>query len=175
MINFKGMVLEASTVDQLDDNIRRAFPDTTKRQNVALAVPIKDINYVDYPANNALKVVSTCQGKSGTYNQAVLFKDVVFVTKQDETTTTVSASGKLINFRPISLVDSKVEVKCDCLDFQYRFAHYNNQDKSLYGKPPEPYVRKTDNRPPVNPMQVPGVCKHILKLLDTLQQRDVVI
>lgn len=171
----KGLILEISTVDQLDDNIHRGFPDTSKRQHVALSVPIRDINYVDYPANNALKAVSVCEGKGGEYKQAILFRDVTFSPVQNDNTVTISASGKLIHIIPITLADHTVEVKCDCLDFRHRFAHYNNQDNSLYGQPPEQYVRKTTTRPPANPLGVSGMCKHLLKLLDTLQKRDVVI
>lgn len=64
-----------------------------------------------------------------------------------------------------------VRVRCGCEDFRWRFAYYNSGDNSLYGDPPDPYVRKTD-RPPVNPSNTPGVCKHIMKLKKELEREE---
>jgi hypothetical protein len=58
------------------------------------------------------------------------------------------------------------------MDFYWRFAMYNDKDDSLLGKPPAPYVKKTD-REPQNPKQVPGVCKHITALADKLRLERV--
>lgn len=64
-----------------------------------------------------------------------------------------------------------VQVRCTCKDFRWRFAYYNSGDGSLYGDPPDSYVSQTD-RPPVNPNNTPGVCKHLIKLKKELEKED---
>ena len=170
-----NILIEASTVDNLDDNIHRGFPDTKKRQHDAPSVQLSNISYVNYPFNKALKVDSIARGENGNYKQSILFSDVIFETIANDSNVTISCSGKLVHLLPIQLSDSNVKVSCNCLDFHHRFAYFNHDDESLYGQKPDPYVRKTTTRPPANPMKVPGMCKHLIKLVDTLQKRNIVI
>lgn len=64
-----------------------------------------------------------------------------------------------------------VKVRCTCKDFRWRFAYYNSGDDSLYGNPPPPYISQTD-RPPANPSNTPGVCKHLMKLKKELEKEE---
>lgn len=64
-----------------------------------------------------------------------------------------------------------VQVSCDCEDFRWRFSTYNYKDGSLFGNPPPNYVSKT-NRPPANPHNSPGVCKHLIKLKKELEREE---
>lgn len=75
------------------------------------------------------------------------------------------SKGKYI--RPISLSSKEIKVRCDCHDFRWRFAYYDDVHKALYGATPPPYV-PVSNRGPVNPRHLPGMCKHLMAALKTL-------
>lgn len=55
----------------------------------------------------------------------------------------------------------KVKIRCNCMDFRFAWAEWVKRAGSLFGKDFPPYVRKTTTRPPVNPKQLPGMCKHL--------------
>lgn len=165
------LLLERSTATQLDQNIRTAFPNTRARQHLAPSVTLDSIAFTPYVGVNMLHVKST----TGQHQQAIQFMGVQFVPAQADGTATVVASddGRDYYFKPIVLSAHMAKVRCSCLDFRFRFAAYNNTDQSLIGRAPPPYTRKT-NRPPVNPNQVPGICKHLIRVLDELEADGVV-
>ena len=76
-----------------------------------------------------------------------------------------ATSGDDFQMEPIDLSRNIVRVRCDCLDFYFRFAPWDFSNNDLFGPKPKPYVRKTTTRPSVNPTRSPGVCKHIMKLV----------
>jgi hypothetical protein len=69
--------------------------------------------------------------------------------------------------RPVSLSSKEIKVRCDCHDFRWRFAYYDDQYKALYGATPPPYV-PVSNRGPVNPRHLPGLCKHLMAAIKQL-------
>ena len=82
-------------------------------------------------------------------------------------------NGKEFTIMPIQLTKHNCRVSCNCLDFFWRFALYAHKDQSLLGTDLGVY-RKRTNRPPVNPRQVPALCKHLLKLAIELKNSGVV-
>ena len=66
-----------------------------------------------------------------------------------------------------------MRVRCNCPDFQFRFAWEDRGKQALYGGPPKSYVRKTPDppigRPYVNPEQIPGICKHLYDFAKQLE------
>lgn len=166
---------EASSVPDLEQNIVRGFPNTRKRQHATGEVTISNVQFIPYIGMKMLHVKSVSSSSSGgQYTQALQFLRVAFENEDTETNATFKASDNTdYHVQPLSLTGHYVKVRCNCLDFHYRFANYNLQDKSLIGKPPPLYQRKT-NRPPVNPDQVPGMCKHLLKLVETLQGQGLI-
>jgi hypothetical protein len=64
-----------------------------------------------------------------------------------------------------------VQVRCTCSDFYWRFAAHNHKYGCLCGPEPEPYEKKTD-RKPVNPDEIPGLCKHLLNVVAILQEQE---
>ena len=82
-------------------------------------------------------------------------------------------NGKFFS-RPISESKDRILCSCDCRDFQFRFAEINKQNDALYGREPDLYEQKT-NRPPANALGLPGVCKHLVRLVDILREQDVII
>jgi hypothetical protein len=70
--------------------------------------------------------------------------------------------------KPVEEGKTKVKVRCDCSDFRWRFAYYNAKHGALYGVAPPPYVKKSD-RPPVNPRELPGMCKHLMAAFNKMR------
>ena len=73
-----------------------------------------------------------------------------------------------------SLRRTKIRIRCSCPDFYFTFSHTVRQAKALYGGPFKRYVRKTKTRPPRNPSNFPGFCKHINEGIEYLRRTDVV-
>lgn len=166
---------ELSTVPQLDQNIRTAWPHTKKRQNATGEVTVANVEYIPYIGMKMLHVRSATTSNGHAYNQSLQFLRVEFGSAESDTAATFQANdGSDYHITPVDLTNHNVKVRCNCLDFHFRFANYNNADKSLVGRPPPPYQRKTQDRPSVNPDQVPGLCKHLLKVVETLQQAGVI-
>ena len=72
-----------------------------------------------------------------------------------------------------------VQVRCTCMDFIHRWAYFNKKHKALYGGPFPKYKRKTPppskgGYPRVNPLGLPGICKHLYKLIDSLIRKGVI-
>lgn len=166
---------EDSTEDQLDTNIRREWPNTKKRQNATGEVVIQNIQYIPYIGTKFLHVKSTSQSNGHAYRQALQFVKVVFENADTPNNVTATATdGEEFHCQPIDLTNHNAKVRCSCLDFYYRFAFHNSGDNSLVGRAPPLYHRKTTNRPSVNPNAVPGLCKHLLKLVEILQGSGLV-
>lgn len=165
---------ETSTVPDLERNIQVGFPNTRKRQHVTHEVRVADMEYIPYIGTKMLHVKSDTNSNGHAYHQAIQFNNVVFEPQDTpENITAQDAAGTDFHVQPIKLNNINVRVRCNCLDFYYRFATWNFNDKSLVGPKPAPYVRKT-NRPPVNPDATPGLCKHLLAVVEDLQKSGLV-
>ncbi len=166
---------EVSTVTGLEQNISTAFPNTTKRQHATGEVAVQNIQYIPYIGTKMLHVKSSTNSNGNQYQQSIQFNNVTFEPTDTETNATFTASdGTEAHVQPLDLNAINVKVRCNCLDFYHRFANYNSQDKSLVGKAPPVYVRKTTTRPPVNPLRTPGLCKHLIKVVDELKRIGMV-
>jgi hypothetical protein len=100
---------------------------------------------------------------------------VVYHKKPTKDTVAFVASNKQkYHVERIDPRENDVYVRCECQDFYWRFNWYNADDKSLYGRRRAPY-EPTGTRPPVNPDEVPGFCKHLLKLIKALEQSGLVV
>ena len=163
------LISEAS-YSTLDANTRSKMPITDKRENVVHKQRITNMSVTAYVPSNTILIKSLVQGETNRYTTHVQFEGVIFEDSGD-TADVVEITGSDMQqyfVHPIELSKNNVKVLCDCLDFRWRFAVANSKANSLYGNIPPPYVKKT-NRPPVNPQNVPGVCKHLIKTIETLQ------
>jgi hypothetical protein len=168
--------MDESSIRDLETNIQRGFPNTTKRQHATGTVQIPIVKLTPYVPSSALFAEGQANNMGKRYNPEVFFKGIKF--EPEETQTNVTFTGSDNNeyniAQAVPLNTQNVQVRCNCLDFHYRFAMQNARDGSLYGKPPPSYQRKTETRPPANPAQVPGMCKHLLKTVDELQKMGIV-
>ncbi len=171
---FLDWLEEDSTYKQLDTNIRQAYPETKKRQNDTGSVMINQVQYVPYVQQGELHVTGVARSGNNQYEPTVAFRNVAFQPEDAPANTTFrGADNNEYHIVPIQLNNSNVRVRCTCMDFYYRFASYNAGDSSLAGSVPRQY-QPTGQRPPVNPSKVPGVCKHIIKVVDQLRQGRIV-
>jgi len=144
------------------------------RDTASNRVQLSDIKYIPSIEQGWIEVRSNSTTGGKQYHTILRFNEIEFVDPDEEEANEypsfVGEDGKTYFIKPRRSVD--VMVKCDCDDFRWRFATFNFADGSLAGDPPPPYVKKT-KRPPVNPSQVPGICKHIFKLKKTLERDKI--
>lgn len=170
---------EQSTYNQLKGNVDSFNPVSTKRQNAVDPIQVSELKTLPFIGTKNLSIESLVQNsdsKDGhsTYTPKIIFNQVQFEDDVSDTNITFTAKdGNEYNMQPIDLASNTVRVRCNCADFLWRFAAFNAKDKSLIGTAPPPYQRKT-NRGPVNPQQVPGVCKHLIKTFDALKHSGMV-
>lgn len=169
-LHFDGPLLEA-TYDQLYQQTVSAFPKTHKRQHVVGDVRVQKLQYVPYPEAGRLGINSVTKTTNGDmHQQRMVIEGVDF--DANGTAQVVGSVGRPVPLVPINLFDSNCKVNCNCMDFYWRFATWNAGDGALDGKAPPPYVKKTD-RPPVNPSQSPGLCKHLIAVFDRMEQDGI--
>lgn len=155
----------------LQQNTNNFVPPSKKRQNAVQPVQVSRVELVPARPSQALTAKVLVVSNSNKYQTSIMFQDVIYEDgDQSDNTTFTATDGEEYHIVPIDLSKSNVKVHCNCLDFYYRFAPSNNKDDSLLGNPPPPYQRKTTTRPPVNPQQTPGVCKHLIRAISALRE-----
>lgn len=169
----ESQILTELSIDQLDRSAVGAFPATTKRQHVKSPVQIVKMQLVPFVKDGQLLVRATATNGGRTYNPSMVFSGVTFEPEDTDTNVTFTgANNSDYHIQPIDSNTAPVKVRCDCMDFYWRFAMWNYNADSLNDQPPPPYQKKT-NRPPVNPRKAPGLCKHLMKLTDKLEMSDI--
>ncbi|MGZ5486719.1 MAG: hypothetical protein ACXWFB_12570 [Nitrososphaeraceae archaeon] len=163
---------EDATIPELERNIEVGFPDTKKRQHATNEVQVTNLQYTPIPQSNFLRINSNSRStNNNTHQQIIDLRTIQFDKIDNEQNVSFEArNGTKYFVHPVELSATTVGVFCDCEDYMMRFANFNIQNNCHVGPTPRPYTRKTDNRPPVNPSKVPGMCKHLIKLADQLEQ-----
>lgn len=195
---------ERSNYDQLYTSTVRAFPRTRKRQHATQPIQIVRTDFTPYIGTRNLLVRGQARSGTYNnvyYKPMLFFNEVQYiqgeqqaeeqpdqrqgtegdmgereaeVTEQQNTVKIKATTGEEVTIVPIQLRDNVVRVRCDCLDFYYRFAPWNFSNDDIYGPKPKPYVRKTNHYPPANPSRSPGICKHVMKLTQACQEAGIV-
>lgn len=169
-LEFEELLIETSTVHQLKSNTKVFMgPDREKK---ASQVQLTHVEYVPAIQNGILTVKANTRSSNKTYDTTIQFSKVKFVQAETPYAVPLDLAGEEIFIMPLKARENDVQVHCTCMDFYWRFAMHNNHNDSLIGKPPQPYVKKTD-REPLNPDEVPGVCKHLVKLVEHLTMERV--
>ena len=159
MISF----LETSA-EELYRSAVKAFPNTTMRQHATHPIVIRELRWTPFVGVRTLFIKGLAQNEDREYTPILLFKGVNY-TKSDVKIT--ASDGLEYNFGKLSLENTDILLRCNCQDFKYRFAWYNKLDYSLYGSPPKKYVSKGIG-PPANPMELEGMCKHLMKMTEVV-------
>ncbi len=171
-------LFEDQTIPQLRRSIEVGFPHTKKRQHVVGTVRINNMAYYPLTANKMIRITAdtTTSDTGGRHKQFLDLRNIVYdYADTDDNVVIADTTGKEYFVQPIALNVTNVGVFCDCPDYQLRFANFNIQNNAHVGPRPKPYTKVPgSNRGPVNPMKVPGMCKHILKVVENLKQDGVV-
>lgn len=163
-------LLAEFSLSQLIQQTASAYPATTKRENAVDEVSVSHVHLV--PAENTLVAKGTVRGSAGkTYECAIHFENVQYNPGPDEPAATFVSGGQEYTIVPIQTASADVQVSCSCLDFRFRFAHYNSSSGALFGKQPDLYARVPNSkRPEANPKKSPGVCKHLIDFTNSLTE-----
>ena len=84
-----------------------------------------------------------------------------------------TSDGKTVFLEALSQELTDVHVRCTCADFMYRFNYYDHIDKSLFGRKRKKYEGK--GLWEANPLELPGACKHLMKVSHVLSEAKVLI
>jgi len=117
------------------------------------------------PSRKAYPIVVTFFGVSSREKQDKLFK------------IPVELGGQKVYIKQLSVADNPVSVRCGCQNFFWMWNWYDFKNKALSGPRVPPYKRKTppppEGRAFQNPIQVPGLCKHLHGTMLKLVQMKV--
>jgi hypothetical protein len=162
-----------SSLNYLKQSTVNAFPNTTKRQHVVNEIQITQINPTPYIGVNTLyiKAEALNTNENTKYHPVILFKGLKYHnTKEEENLVNLIINNKNYFFEKLSLENSDVLLRCNCNDFFFRFHHYDHEDKSLYGPNRKQYYGK--GLWEANPTKSPGMCKHLMALIDELKNNN---
>lgn len=172
---YNWMLLRESNLEELYSDTVRAFPRTTKRQHSIDEIRIVDWSWTPYKGVRTLFVKGFVknEGNGKEYNPIILFKDVRFKNSNDrrQWTEIVASDGRKYFFEKLNN-QNDVVLRCNCMDFRWRWNFTDHLDKSLYGSVRKKYEAK--ERPGTsNPLGLPGMCKHLIKLAKSLNEADI--
>lgn len=171
------LLKEELNFNQLQQHTKNFIPVTKKRQFAIDPIVITELKITPAVVSNKLTIQGVANSDSGKqYEPRIMFSNVVYEDEDQPDNITFRASdNRILHILPIDLRKSHVKVKCDCLDFYWRFATWNFANHALINKPPPPYTKKPgSNRPPANIKKTPGLCKHLIKLALVLQQSGMI-
>lgn len=142
-----------------------------ERSDKSDKVQITNMSFIPMQANGQLKIGANTTSNNGhDYWSTIIFSNIVYLNEDEPQSYTFKAIDNkdyIIEKVPRTV---QCKVSCSCLDFYYRFAVWDHRYQALDGLPPPPYIRKTTTRPDVNPFKTPGLCKHIMAVVNKLDQ-----
>jgi hypothetical protein len=169
MKNFRLFV--ESTFDELFDSAVRAFPKTRKRQHATDEVHVGQFRWTPFPGVKTFLLRATATNEDRTYSPMILFKRVQFREGPGRGVLKLKISSEETRYiEQLSPDNHDILVRCNCPDFYWRFNYYDHIDRSLYGNKRSKY----DGAYPANPRKLPGMCKHLMKMVYTMQEVGLV-
>jgi len=165
-----------STARELYDSAVAAFPNTTRRQHATDPIRIVSLEWTPFLGLKTLFIKGLAQNPDGTrgfseYQPMILWKNVNYNPNR-RVVEIIASDRQPYRFERLEYNGHDVLVRCDCGDFHWRFNYYDYLDKSLYGRKRSKY--ESQGGPPANPQEMPGMCKHIMKLFKALGDAGVV-
>jgi hypothetical protein len=164
------MLSESSFID-LYHNTVRAFPKTTKRQYATQPLEVVEVRFTPYLGMKTLYVKGMIRNEDRHYDSIMLFKAVDY--REDAPLRIRGIEGKIYHLEPLT-IENDILVRCNCADHFWRFRHYNHLDRSLYGRDRKKY-EAIHSPGSANPLKLPGLCKHLIKLAEMLNQSDILV
>jgi len=163
--------LETSFSDLYKSTVN-AFPKTAKRQHAIDPVVVEDVNWLPYLGMNTLLVRGLSRSSEKVHKTLVLFKNVSYYKENQKGLVVLKADGEDYYLEQLSF-DKDILLRCSCEDFYWRFNYFNHLDKSLYGVKRAKYEAKY-NPGSANPKSMPGMCKHLIKLVKNISNTKII-
>lgn len=167
-------LLETSIID-LYNNTVKAFPLTTKRQYSTDTIKIEKLDWIPFLGMKTLFIKGLAKNESKKYECIMLFKNVIYKESIGKKIIKIKTTMGSEHF--VEQIDSSkngVLVSCQCKDFQWRFRHFNKSDKSLYGRDRAKYEALI-NPGISNPMELSGLCKHLIKMAKIIKESNLLV
>lgn len=164
-----------TSIIELYKNTTKAFPKTTKRQFSTDTVRVERLEWIPFLGVKTLFIKALVKNEGKKYESIMLFKNVIYKESEGKKLIKIKMStGKEYFVEQIESDKNDVLVNCQCKDFYWRFKHYNKQDKSLYGRDRVKYEALA--RPnTANPMEMAGMCKHLIKMAKIIKESNLLI
>ena len=172
-MDFKEWILTESSLKDLYKSSVDAFPDTTKRQHAVDPIKVTSIRWLPYLGVRTLFVKAEVRSEDRHYNPMVLFKNVQYHNENAKGLVRLAVENRIYFLEQLSLVDTDALLRCQCNDFKWRFQHFDKLDRSLYGSNRKRY-EALHNPGSANPEELPGMCKHLMKLMNILEESGIV-
>lgn len=151
------------------------FPNTTKRHNVVDEVPEPQMKIEFNEGAKTVQVNAEVSGSKGPYLTKIRFHGVEFIDPKEANLTSFvkkyNKNGQNITYalEKINTHSSQVKVSCSCPDYHNRFSSPNNNFGANLGS-----VTSNHNTRD-NPKNVPGLCKHIIKVFEACYERGLTV
>lgn len=172
MLSYKEYLAELTVKDVVDGTAKFRFP--VDKYPQSQFIKIKKVQ--PYIGTKLLTFSGeapsfTRNGEAG-YNQTIVFKNVEFSEEEPEID---KDKWKYLDeykvwYKKPGLDDNDISYRCGCKDFQHRISYYLPKHKALFGNLIS-YKKKT-NREPLNPQEIPFICKHLYNFIKALIQKD---
>jgi hypothetical protein len=163
---------EASLVHLYDSTVK-AFPKTQFRQHATHTIRFPKLDLLPFLGVKTLFVKGLAQNEGREYSTYIVFKNVNYKPEDKIDLVEITGSDGLpYKFKKLIAEKHDVLVRCSCPDFKWRWSYWDGQQKCLYGAKPKPYD-PVSNRGPANPLELEGMCKHTLKLVEALKDAGI--
>lgn len=167
-MEFSNWLLQESSLNDLYQSAVAAFPHTTKRQHATMPIKIVEFTWVPYLGMKTLFVKAIAQNEERVYTPIIVFKKVNYL--ESGGISLKDNNGKTYFLEQLSLQGNDCLVRCQCKDFKFRFNLYDHLDRSLYGS-----VNKHNSKGVANPKEMPGMCKHLMALTQSLHSIGIIV
>ena len=169
----KDLIIE-STSNELYQSAVDAFPNTTKRQYATHPVRVSELTWTPFLGVKTLFVRGHVQNESRTYSPMILFKGVQYTEGLSRGIVELHIDqNERVFLERLSYENTDVLLRCNCKDFHWRFTHWNKVDQSLYGRDRKKYEAKY-HPGSANPTKSPGMCKHLMKMMQVLGESGII-
>lgn len=164
-----------STLSGLFQSAVDAFPNTTRRQHVVAPIKISNLQIIPFVGMKTLFLKVSAFNEGREYNPIILIKRMHYQDAPGKGIAEIAASDGQTYYmkRPI-LSGDDVLLRCKCADFFWRFNYFDHLDRSLYSRKRRPYVA-LHNPGSANPLKMPGMCKHIMKMMEVLVNTGIIM
>lgn len=163
------VMLQESSYNDLYQSTVDAFPRTTKRQHSIDPVRITALSWTPFVGLRTLFLRGLAVNEGKHYATIMLFKNV----RYGSGIPIRANDGRHYMIEPLSTESNDVSLRCDCPDFFWRFNYYDHLDHSLYGRKRKKYEGQGLWK--ANPLEMPGMCKHLIKMAHALRDVDLLI